>query len=209
MLLDIPTLLSSKTTYQSSKSMKTRKVRLKKRSKPEKVTRRGIVLFVGLISLFVVCFVFGLRIGIEKKDAALSQNSDLESRGLYYQLEMDKTDYEKGEPISVKLSVANISPKPVVLSFQKNLEFELIVRKEVDLVVAQLPQVVWKRSDDYPIINEFHTIRIDAGRTMEFEGVWDQTNRQDKAVEAGHYQIIGRLLADNRSESLQIRGEMK
>lgn len=189
--------------------MKTRKVRLKKRSKPEKVTRRGIVLFVGLISLFVVCFVFGLRIGIEKKDAALSQNSDLESRGLYYQLEMDKTDYEKGEPISVKLSVANISPKPVVLSFQKNLEFELIVRKEVDLVVAQLPQVVWKRSDDYPIINEFHTIRIDAGRTMEFEGVWDQTNRQDKAVEAGHYQIIGRLLADNRSESLQIRGEMK
>ena len=122
---------------------------------------------------------------------------------------MDRTDYETGEPIPVKLSVANISPKPVVLSFQKNLEFELIVRREVDLVVAQVPRIVWKLSENYPVLKDFHTLRIDAGKTLEFEAVWDQKNRQNEAVKSGRYQIIGRLLADNHSESLLIRGEMK
>ena len=81
--------------------MQTRKVKLKKRSQPEEpVTRKGIAIFVGLLILAVVGFIFGVRLGVARKDATLVNSSDLTTKGLYYQLKMEKTEYDVGEPIS-------------------------------------------------------------------------------------------------------------
>jgi Intracellular proteinase inhibitor len=189
--------------------VKTRKVRLKKRSQGEKVTRRGVFLFVGLLILAVVGFIVGVRLGVARKDANLTRSSDLTTKGLYYQLKMEKTDYDVGEPITVQLSVTNVTSGPIVLNFKKNLEFDLTVRKEVDLMFAQVPKTVWKLSEKQMVYKDTHVLRVDAGKTLTFKGLWDQKDREDKAVKPGRYQIIGNLLAENRSESLQLRGQTK
>jgi hypothetical protein len=189
--------------------VKTRKVRLKRRSQPEKVTRKGIFLFAALLVLAVIGFVVGVRLGVERKNVGLSESSDLTEKGLYYQLKMEKTNYDVGEPISVQLTVTNVSSSPIVLNFQKNLEFDLTVRKEVDLLFAQVPKTVWKLSEKQMVYKDNHVLRVDAGKTLTFKGVWDQKNREGDSVKPGRYQIIGNLLADDRTESLQIRGQTK
>lgn len=188
---------------------KTRKVRLKRRSQQtEQVTKKGIALFVGLLVLAVVGFIVGIRMGVARKDANLSSSSNLTEKGLYYQLKMGKTSYTLGEPIGIELSVTNVTANPIVLNFQKNLEFDLIVRKEVDLLFAQVPKTVWMLSDKKSVYQDQHVVRLDAGKTLTFEGVWDQTDRDSNSVQPGRYQIIGSLLADDRSSALQIRGQM-
>ena len=195
-------------TTHSGKSVKTRKVKLKKRSQQEEpVTRKGIVVFVLLLVLAVVGFIVGVRLGVARKDSKLVNSSDLTNKGLYYQLKMEKTEYDIGEPISVQLSVTNVTSSPIVLNFQKNLEFDLTVRKEVDLLFAQVPKTVWRLSEKQMVYKDNHVLRVDAGKTLTFKGTWDQTNREDESVKPGRYQIIGNLLADNRDESLQIKGQ--
>ena len=49
--------------------MKTRKVRLKRKEEPERVTRKGTLVFVVLLVLAVVGFVVGVRMGISRKDS--------------------------------------------------------------------------------------------------------------------------------------------
>lgn len=192
----------------SGKSVKTRKVKLKKRSQAEEpVTRKGVIIFVSLLILAVVGFIFGVRLGVARKDSTLVNSSDLTTKGLYYQLKMEKTEYDIGEPISVQLSVTNVTSSPIVLDFQKNLEFDLTVRKEVDLLFAQVPKTVWRLSEKQMVYKDKHVLRVDAGKTLTFKGTWDQTNRDEESVKPGRYQIIGNLLADNRGESLQLKGQ--
>ena len=57
------------------------------------------------------------------------------------------------------------------------------------------------------VYKDSHVLRVDAGKTLTFKGRWDQTNRDDKPVKPGRYQIIGNLLAEDRTESLQLRGK--
>jgi hypothetical protein len=187
--------------------MKTRKVRLKRKEEPEKVTRKGTIAFVVLLMLCVVGFVVGVRVGVAKKDSSLLGSSDMKTRGLYYQLKMEKTLYRLGEPIKVRLSITNVSSAPIALKFQKNLEFELTVRKEVDLLFAQVPKTIWKLSENQLVFADVHNSVIDPGKTLQFLGTWDQKDRDGKPVKPGNYQIIGNLLADDRPESLALRGK--
>lgn len=187
--------------------MKTRKVRLKRKAEPEKVTRKGTILFVLLIVLVVIGFVAGVRLGVARKDSNLLGSSDMKTRGLYYQLKMERTSYRLGEPIKVQLSITNITSKPLPLKFQKNLEFDLTVRKEVDLLFAQVPKTIWKLSESQMVYADPHDVIVDPGKTLSFTGTWDQKDRDGKAVRPGAYQIIGNLLADDRAESLQLRGK--
>jgi hypothetical protein len=187
--------------------VKTRKVRLKRKEEPEKVTRKGTILFVLLLVLCVVGFVIGVRVGVARKDSQLMGASDMKTRGLYYQLKMEKTLYRLGEPIKVQLSITNVSSAPIPLKFQKNLEFDLTVRKEVDLLFAQVPKTIWKLSENKMVIADPHGFVLDPGKTHTFEGQWDQKDREGKPVKPGNYQIIGNLLADDRPESLALRGK--
>lgn len=187
--------------------MRTRKVRLKRKEEPQKVTQKGTVLFVALLVLAVVGFVVGVRMGVSRKDAKLSGTSELNRRGLYYQLKMARTSYQLGEPIKIKLTVQNMTSSPVALKFPKNLEFDITVRKEVDLLFAQVPKVVWKMSESQMLYADPHDKILDPGGIEVFEGTWEQLDREGKAVSPGNYQIVGNLL-DERNETLQLRGQM-
>jgi hypothetical protein len=187
--------------------LKTRKVRLKRKDEPEKVTRKGMVVFVVLVLLSLVAFVVGVRMGVARKDAKLLGSADMKTRGLYYQLKMERTNYHLGEPIKVQLTITNISSSPINLKFQKNLEFDLTVRKEVDLLFAQVPKTIWKLSENQMVYADSHDTILDPGKTVSFNGVWDQKDRDGQSVKPGNYQIIGNLLADDRPESLSLRGK--
>ncbi len=144
--------------------------------------------------------------GVSRKDAKLTGTSELNTRGLYYQLKMARTSYHLGEPIEVKLSVRNMTSSPVALRFSKNLEFDITVRKEVDLLFAQVPKVVWKMSESQMIYADPHDKVLAPGDVEVFVGEWKQLDREGKPVSPGNYQIIGTLL-DERSETLQLRGQ--
>ncbi len=187
--------------------MKTRKIRLKKKLEPERTTRKGKVIFVLLLVLVVVGFVVGVNLGVAQKNSDLYKSADLRTGGLHYQLKMERTNYRLGEPIKVQLFVTNVTPNAIVLKFQKNLEFDLTVRKEVDLLFAQVPKTVWKLSENQMVYKDVHSSQIEAGKTLAFNGTWNQKDRAGKPVQPGNYQIIGNLLADDRTEALQIRGQ--
>lgn len=187
--------------------MKTRKVRLKRRSEPETVTKKGTIAFLVLLVLSVCLFIVGVRLGVSKKDANLVSSSELETRGLYYELKMEKTRYKLGEPINVQLSVTNVTSAPVKLKFDKNMEFDLTVRKEVDLLFAQVPKKVWQLSEVQAVYPDVHFLEIEPGKTQSFSATWNQMDREKKPVKPGHYHIIGNLLADDRPETLQLRGK--
>lgn len=186
--------------------MSIRKVRLKRKVEPEKVTRKGRFIFVILIIFCAIGFVAGVRLAVAHQDSGLTGTSDLKSKGLYYQLKMERTNYNVGEPINVKLLVKNLSASPVTLKFQKNLEFDLTVRKEVNLLFAQVPKIIWKLSETKLVVPEPHIKVIDPGQTEVFTGTWNQQTRDGESVKPGNYQIIGNLLADDRKESLTLRG---
>ncbi len=185
--------------------MAVRKVRLKRRKEPERVTKKGLFLFVGLVLFSLVAFVAAIRMGVEYRNSELASSSDLRTKGLYYQLKMERTNYRQGEPIEIQLSVTNITSEPIDLLFERSLEFNLVVRKEVDLLFAQIPKTVWSLSDTQMVVADPHTRTLKAGETVTFSGTWNQKDRDDKLVQPGQYQIIGSLLAKGRPESLQLR----
>lgn len=186
--------------------MSIRKVRLKRKVEPQKVTRKGRFIFVILIILCAIGFVAGVRLAVAHQDSGLTGTSDLKSKGLYYQLKMERTNYSVGEPINVKLLVRNLSASPVTLKFQKNLDFDLTVRKEVNLLFAQVPKIIWKLSETKLVVPQPHIKVIDPGKVVVFTGTWNQQTRDGEPVKPGNYQIIGNLLADDRQESLTLRG---
>lgn len=167
----------------------------------------GMFLFAGIILLAVIGFVVGVRWGVAAKDSDLVGSSQLKTRGLHYLLKMEKTTYALGEPIDVQLSVTNVTSAPITLVFAKNLEFEIWVRKEVDLLFAQVPKTMWRLSEDQMVYKDRHTVRIEPGKSITFSGTWDQIGRENKNVSPGQYQIIGSLLAEGRTESLQLQGK--
>lgn len=187
--------------------MTTRKIRLKRKQEPDKVTSKGTMTFVILILLTIVVFVVGVRLGVARKNSSLQGSSDLRSRGLYYQLKMARTHYHLGDPIEIKLTITNVTASPIPLKFPKNQEFDITVRKEVDLLFAQIPRIVWTLSPTKMVYAEPHVFVLDPGKSREYQATWNQIDRDGRAVSPGNYQIIGNLLADDRPEALVLRGK--
>lgn len=166
------------------------------------------VVFALTIALVLVLIVIGFRIFADHK-RGLMASSQLESEGLLLQLSMSKTTYKPGETIDIKLVAKNISPNKIKLEFDSGLEFDLVVQSEIDLKFAQIPRSVWQYSANSgaSISGNPHSVNIDPGGEHEFKSLWNQRNFKGQLVEPGRYVITGYLLAKNRNERLQLRGE--
>lgn len=160
------------------------------------------------LALVVFGVMWGIRHFSDVKKG-LNSSSTVESQGLLLRLSMKKTTYKPGERINVSLCARNVTPDPVKLDFDSSLEFDLIVQSELDLKFAQVPQNIWQysaNSGQVPIAKT-HSITIEPGEERAFNAFWDQRDLKNKLVEPGRYVLTCYLLAKDRHERLQVRGE--
>lgn len=190
----------------------TKKVRLKRRvASDEPEPQSQAKFFVVCLVAVVILFLLALKFFVWRKQANLNTTANLQSKGLFYKLEMPRTSYAKGEPIDIQLSVRNITSKPISLTFDQDLEFDFLVQSEVNLLFVQVPQDVWRLSADPEHLpkRKPHVITIPPGKEKIFRSTWTQEDYKGKAVEPGRYIISGQLNAKDRQEQLQLRGETK
>ncbi|MGE0488428.1 MAG: BsuPI-related putative proteinase inhibitor [Vulcanimicrobiota bacterium] len=191
-------------------STTTRKVRLKRRAPKREVDpKKAALAFGSLLILCIATFFVVINYVVEQDQSKLNRTADLESQGLYFTLEMDKSRYKLGEPIDVKLSVRNITSSPITLKFDQDQEFDFLVQKEMNLLFAQVPMNVWRFSNKQIPHEDPHSITIPPGKVRVFSGTWEQEDAKGKTVRPGQYVITGYLRAENRNETLQLRGATK
>ena len=189
----------------------TRQIRLKRKADDDEPTGIRQILTFGLILLILfVGFVFAVRYVVAKRQS-LNSSIDTQSEGLYLKLSMKKTSFTPGEPIDLDLLARNLTEKEIKLEFDTDIEFDLVVQAEMDILVAQVPQNIWQYSSDTSHLPKAkpHSVIIPPGQEMGFRARWNQRNFKGQQVKAGRYIITGFLLAKNRNERLQLRGETK
>ena len=171
---------------------------------------RQFVTFGIVLVLLIIGFIFAIRYVVAKRQV-LTASTDIQSQGLYLKLSMKKTSYAPGETIDIDLTARNLTDKEIKLEFDTDIEFDLIVQSEMDLLFAQVPQNIWQYSSDTEHIpkSKPHNVAIPAGLEMSFRARWGQRNFKNEMVKPGRYTITGYLLAKNRTERLQLRGETK
>jgi hypothetical protein len=166
------------------------------------------LLFGFAITFVVVGVMWGIRHFSDIKKG-LNSTSSIESQGLLLRLSMKKITYVPGERIDVSLCARNVTPDPLKLEFESSLEFDLVVQSELDLKFAKVPQNIWQfsaNSGKVPVA-KLHSIVIEPGQEQAFNAYWDQRDLKGKMVEPGRYVLTGYLLAKDRHERLQVRGE--
>ena len=189
----------------------TRHVRLKRKPDSEESSRfRQAVVFLLVLGILLVAFMLAIRYVVAVRHD-LNSSSTVQSEGLYLQLSMKKTSFAPGEPINIELSAKNVTDRTIKLNFENDLEFDLVVQNEMDLLFAQVPQAVWQYSSESEHFAKPkpHSLTIQPGQEIGFRARWSQHNFKGELVKPGRYCITGFLLAKDRMERLQLRGETK
>jgi hypothetical protein len=165
--------------------------------------------FWGCVLLLLLAFVVGVRFAAQR--LSLTNQAVARSDGLYYSLSMKKKIYRPGERIEIQLLVSNVSSESIKLHFENSVEYDILIQKDEDILIAKVPQTVWQFSRNSGVINVFkpHTIEILAGQTHKFTAVWPQKDYANNEVSPGRYDIVGTLLAKDRNEQLKLRGSTK
>lgn len=189
----------------------TRRVRLKRKASVSgggsEEPRKGVWLFATLVILAIIAFFVVVRVMVARDQAKLNRTAGLESKGLYFTLEMARSQFAVGEPIDVTMSVRNVTSQPITLKFEVDQEFDFLVQKEMNLLFAQVPMNVWRFSSEEVPKPDPHTITIAPGKVKTFSATWSQKDFKGETVKPGRYIITGYLNALDRKETLQLRGK--
>jgi hypothetical protein len=159
----------------------------------------------GLILLAVIAIFFAVLNFVTAK--RFHSSAEVVAGPLRFNLQMPKTNYAEGEDIPIKLTVSNISNSDVVLRFDEDLEYDFMVKRDVNLIFATVPFDVWKYSASHPGGKKPHQRTLKPGQSITYEGVWPQVNAENEKVGAGRYVITGMInLAGKEKTTLEIRG---
>lgn len=186
--------------------MAEKKVRLKRRIAGTKDTRYQLPLFFGIVAILLIIFMISLHFIQKSRDAKLGTNAELSRNDLFFRLQIERATFSRGEPIKVRLSVTNVSAKPITLQFENSLEFDFVIQQEVNMLFVNVPMDVWKYSAKMVPQAKPHAIVVPPGQEKVFTAMWDQTDSAGNPVKPGRYIITGTLTAVDRTESLRVRG---
>ncbi|NDD27927.1 MAG: hypothetical protein EB084_06650 [Proteobacteria bacterium] len=125
---------------------------------------------------------------------------------IHCSLSMPNTTFGPGKPVPVKLTVKNISQEVTKLTFDSTLEFDVIVKRDVNLWLATVPFKVWQYSASHPGGAERHTRELKPGETISYSVEWPQVNAQNEPVEEGRYIIEGALNVTGARHLLELSG---
>lgn len=126
---------------------------------------------------------------------------------LHYSLHMPATSFAEGQDIPIQLTVRNIGNEPVVLKFDQELEFDVIVKRDVNMLFATVPFDVWKYSASHPgAANKPHERVLKPGGTLTYNVAWPQVDANNEKVAEGRYTIVGVLNQAGSKTLLQLSG---
>ncbi len=187
--------------------MAEKKVRLKRRIPSNRDTRYQLPLFFGILAVIFVVFMLSMYFIQKSRDARLGTDASLRTNDLFFRLQIERATFTRGEPIKVRLSVTNVSAKPITLQFENSLEFDFVIQQEVNMLFVEVPMDVWKFSAKSVPQAKPHAIVVPPGQEKVFTALWDQTDSAGNPVRPGRYIITGTLTAVDRTESLRVRGQ--
>ncbi|HXF81606.1 MAG TPA: BsuPI-related putative proteinase inhibitor [bacterium] len=99
-----------------------------------------------------------------------------------------KATYAPGEPVVVQITIRNVSPDPLSLTFNSGQRFELTVRRPRG-------DEVWRWSHDKAFIQVVQTITLRPQEVRAFPpGIWDQRDFQGRMVDPGPYEVVVHFL---------------
>jgi len=125
--------------------------------------------------------------------AALGGSAPRASRvvgDLRLDLEVARSVFRPGEPVSVSLRVTNTAPAAVTVTFGG---------QQYDIIVRQRGALVWQWSHDKGFAQVVRQVELAPGETRSYHVVWDQRDLQGRLVEPGTYEVTGVLMAVQRS----------
>ncbi len=167
-------------------------------------TRKEVISF-GLALLFILVVFFAVLNYFTSN--TFRSNSEAVQGPLRFSLSMPQTTYPQGQAVPLQLTVTNISNADVVLRFDQDLEYDFVVKREVNLILATVPFDVWKYSPGHPGGEHPHQRLLRPGATLAYSAEWPQVDAEGKLVPQGRYVITGIInLTGAQRETLEIRG---
>lgn len=170
--------------------------------------KREITTFVIVLVIIIAIFLLTVYYFARQK-MPLSRSAHRKTDKLLYTMKMEKTRYSVGEPIQLIMEVRNISNKPVMLKFDKDLEYDFVVEKEWDLGFVKIPFNVWRYSASQGARDEAHTVALQPQEVITYRATWNQEDYRGKQVKKGTYVIKGTINTADETTELQMRGRME
>jgi Intracellular proteinase inhibitor len=125
---------------------------------------------------------------------------------LRYSLDMPRSDFRENEDVVVRLTVKNTGASDIKLVFTHELEFDLIVQKEVNLIFATVPLDLWIYSSCHQNLPKAHVVTLRSRESKSYEARWPQVNSKGDKVSPGRYTLTGILDLDGHRQALTLRG---
>ena len=132
----------------------------------------------------------GLRPG-QGREGVTQVVKDLQ--GIKLVLQTEKGSYLLGEPVPLKLEVANTREEAVEFTFPSGQRF--------DFLIERAGKEVWRWSFGKQFIQVFTSLTLEPGQSVTYEVEWPQVDNAGRAVPPGSYAATALLTATEPLES--------
>lgn len=153
------------------------------------------LLVVGvLITILLVSLTASFACG--STETAPTQNETkpiITYQGVELVLSTDKTTYEPGEAITLRLTVTNKGSSSLKLTFPSAQQY--------DFVITMGGEEMWRWSHDKMFAAVLTEVTLAPSESVVYQERWSQKDNQGNLVSPGNYQVIGVLKAPPESIS--------
>lgn len=153
-------------------------------------------------SLMVIC-VMGIFLYQKSSSEATEENTaNVVENGAKFTISLDKTEFNQGENIDVKLVAQNLSEENVNFTFSSGYQIDLVVYNENFEVVC-----AW--SDDRGFIEAFTSLSLGPGESHNWgwnwnQMVYDRPTGEYSPIVPGTYHLRGILIGYMETPFLRI-----
>lgn len=166
--------------------------------------RKEALAFTVIVLVAIALFFAVLNY---KTSRHFQSSAEITQGPLHFSLLMPKVNFVEGESVPLKLTVQNIGTEDVTLKFDQELEFDFVVKRDVNLIFATVPFDVWKYSASHPGAQTPHQRVLKPGEKTVFEASWPQVDSRSEPVGSGRYVIGGAInLSGEKRQTLEVRG---
>ena len=167
--------------------------------------KKQLLVFATTIVVMVAIFFAVLNYFLALQRPPTS-STELTVGSLRYSLEMPRTHFGDGEDVTVRMTIKNVGSQEIKLSFASQLEFDLIVQRDINLIFATVPLNIWIYSACHPNQLKAHVLVLKPQQTHSFVASWPQVDAHGDKVSPGRYLLTGVLNTEGSRQSLQLRG---
>ena len=114
-----------------------------------------------------------------------------EAPSLLFSISTDQQTYIPSQPVLLTLSLTNPNDTDLTLSFRSSHQYDFLIERK--------DQEVWRWSDGRMFAQVLTQLVLAPHETRTFHATWDQKDRDGKQVPSDSYEVLGLLLAEDRT----------